>query len=310
MYAALRSRFDVIQTGDIIQRFVTENRSTIDRFLLDYQNNPAEQLSRASTKEQHAEWFAGQPIQLDSKEKVMARRSQDRIRGYLYKTKDDLCRSDVYKSNRVAKDVIDSMLEVFRHLLTEMDYFSHYFNRQCKNRHPSVMKDAVDAKTPRKKARENVRSLFDGSELSERLCVALCDNMGAFRCQGLWNRNDCAYDDHTINPYASRENAILFQIWNLDHRIEISRSIIPSILESVEAMITGKDARCPKHNRIGKSVSVMKYFLEIFTVENLKFVHIVCHDKGVHEVKSQGRILCEICKEYKFLQKVLKAIKP
>lgn len=252
----------------------------------------------------------------------MGRRSQDRIRGYYYKTKDDLRKSDLYKTNRLARDHIETMLTLFRHLLTQMDYFSHYFNRKCSNRHPTVVaaaEDAVDAATPKKQIKLNVNALFEQqmetTSIGQRLCVALCNQYGEFRCQGLWNREECSYNDHTINPYASRENAILFQIWNLDHRIEISRSIIPSILETVQAFVASTGGarsmvRCERHRRRARSVSVMKYFLEIFTVDNLKFVHIVCHDKGVHDGRrSGGRVLCELCEEHKFLQSLLKATK-
>lgn len=63
MYAALRERFDVIQTGELIQNFVTDNRSTINEYLTDFQkNNPSDQQLKigSSTKREHAEWFDGQ----------------------------------------------------------------------------------------------------------------------------------------------------------------------------------------------------------------------------------------------------------
>lgn len=244
----------------------------------------------------------------------MARRSQDRVRGYLYKTKDDLTHSDIYKSNKIAREIIDSVLEVFKHLLTQMDFFSSYFNRKCENRHPMVLaQDEIDAtESPRKKIRKSIQVIMEKTDINKRLCVSLCNQDGDFRCQGLWDQTQCNYDDHTINPYASRENAILFQIWNLDHRIEISRSIIPAIISNVVALAqvsSGSSIKCVKHKRAGKCLSILQFFMEIFTVENLKFVHIVCHDKGTHSgLKSEGRILCDRCAEYKFIQKLLKAI--
>lgn len=249
----------------------------------------------------------------------MARRSQDRIRGYLYKTKDDLTHSNIYKSNKIAREIIDSLLTIFKHLLTEMDFFSSYFNRQCENRHTMVLvddQDEIDAtkETPRKKVRKNIHLIMEKTDLNQRLCVSLCNKDGEFKCQGYWDQVLCNYEDHSINPYASRENAILFQIWNLDHRIEISRSIIPSILANVcdlakAAAGQSSPVKCTKHKRAGKCVSVIQFFMEIFTVENLKLVHIVCHDKGVHNLQSEGRILCDRCAEYKFIQKLLQAIK-
>lgn len=48
---------------------------------------------------------------------------------------------------------------------------------------------------------------------------ALCDALGEFRCEGVWNANNCAYGDrHRINPYRSHEELVLFSTWNLDHK--------------------------------------------------------------------------------------------
>jgi DNA fragmentation factor beta subunit len=55
---------------------------------------------------------------------------------------------------------------------------------------------------------------------------ALCDRMGEFKCSGVWNLKKCLYDErHTINPYRSKEELILFSTWNLDHRLELHLSI-------------------------------------------------------------------------------------
>lgn len=241
----------------------------------------------------------------------MFRRSQDRVRGYLYKTKDELCHANLYKTNKKAREIIDLVLEIFKHLLTGVDYFGTYFDRQCTNRHPSVMKltniadDTIDGETPRKKLKENLKQLIEQNNLTDNLCVSLCTEEGDFICQGIWNRHECTYDDHTINPYISRENAILFQSWNLDHQIEISRSILPSLIEQIENIVTD-NIMCMEHKRRCVNVSVLTYFFEIFTIKNLKFVHIVCHDKGAHELKSNGYAICEKCEEYTFLKQIMR----
>lgn len=259
-----------------------------------------------STKSDHVEWFQGQPAGLDTKEKVMCRRSQDRIRGYFYKTKDDLVKSQIYRTNKKARILIDTILETFRNLLTGVDYFASYFDRSHSNKHELVKRklivDQIDGETPRKKFKQNIKDMLNGHEIIDQFCVSLCTDDGDFLCHGLWNFDGCQYSNHTINPYESRENAILFQIWNLDHRIEISRSILPSMLVAISDLVEGK-LRCSKHKQSCVNISVLKYFLEIFTVDNLKFVHIVCHDKGVHELKSRGGGICKKCDEFKFITK-------
>lgn len=239
----------------------------------------------------------------------MRRRSQDRVRGYFYKTKDDLTKSDLFKSNKVARNTITTMLNIFQHLLLQVDYFDTYFNRKCPNRLPFLPADAqdtTDGESPKKRIRQSIQQICanDQSPLA-RLCVALCNERGDFRCQGLWNEPTCDYPDHSINPYESRESAILFQIWNLDHRVEISRTIIPGILKIVEEFAAGNaTVRCSRHRRKGRMLSIVQYFREIFTVDNLRLVHIVCHDKGVHQLPSSGGVLCDRCDEYEFLRKI------
>ena len=44
----------------------------------------------------------------------------------------------------------------------------------------------------------------------------LCDDEGCFCCEGEYNKNGCDIK-HSINPYLSREQRIIFSTWNLDH---------------------------------------------------------------------------------------------
>ncbi|XP_011495488.1 PREDICTED: DNA fragmentation factor subunit beta [Ceratosolen solmsi marchali] len=105
----------------------------------------------------------------------------------------------------------------------------------------------------------------------EKDMVALCDVTGEFSCSGVWNLNKCLYDEkHKINPYRSKEELILFSTWNLDHRIERSRTLVPQLLEaSKQEKIDEKD--------------VLEFYDNLFTLKNLRLVHIVCHDKGSHK---------------------------
>lgn len=239
----------------------------------------------------------------------MRRRSQDRIRGYFYKTKDILIKSSIYKSSKEARFLINTILDIFQLLLQEVDFFKTYFDRECPKRHSTLVdEDTTDGESPKKKIRKNIQSICQQHNVLDRLCVALCNARGDFRCQGVWSDKACQYSDHTINPYESRESAVLFQIWNLDHQVEISRTIIPSLLKSVEDFVADSSPRCEKHRRSACMLSIVQYFYEIFTVDNLKLVHIVCHDKGVHPLESTGGSVCDRCDEYAILKKILKVM--
>lgn len=253
----------------------------------------------------------------------MQRRGQDRIRGYFYKTKDELTKCAIYRQNAMAKELIDEMLDLFRQLLSGFDYFSCIFDRGHPQRlaaetggevsnlvltneeHNQNQEDEVDAPriVPKRLKLAIKQSLETDGNAIGKYRVALCNGKGDFPCMGLWNKGQCKYRAHVINPYASRENMILFQVWNLDHQVEISRSVLPSIVENVRRVIENEtDAICKIHNRRGKKLSVITYFIELFTLGNLKLVHIVCHDKSIHDMISKGSIICDKCAEYKYIK--------
>lgn len=101
--------------------------------------------------------------------------------------------------------------------------------------------------------------------------IAICDKKGEFRCEGRWNADGCAYGDrHKINPYRSREELALFSTWNLDHKMERSRTLVPRLLQiALQDTINEQD--------------IYDCYDNLFTVKNLRLVHIVCHDKGSHK---------------------------
>ncbi|XP_006812033.1 DNA fragmentation factor subunit beta-like [Saccoglossus kowalevskii] len=103
--------------------------------------------------------------------------------------------------------------------------------------------------------------------------LRLCDDAGWFLCKGAYDVNTCQYR-HSINPYSNKEARVLFSTWNLDHVIEKSRDILPSIIKAVRSIPRGKEIN-------------WEYFYELlFTTKNLKLVHIACHKKGSHEGHS------------------------
>ncbi|MEQ2162904.1 hypothetical protein GOODEAATRI_024809, partial [Goodea atripinnis] len=81
---------------------------------------------------------------------------------------------------------------------------------------------------------------------------------------------------HSINPYGSRESRIVFSTWNLDHRIEKKRTIIPSLLEALQ-------------NHKTTDINLIYFYQMLFTRENLKLVHIACHKKGAHNLLCDTR---------------------
>ncbi|XP_031618734.1 DNA fragmentation factor subunit beta [Contarinia nasturtii] len=318
MYEAIRSvHAHTFNAAETIQNFITDNRSEFEKFFVNYQANTKNLIEKtqASNRIEHSEWFEGVSETLHTKEDVMARRSQDRIRGYYYKAKDELQNSSIYRTNANARKLLDDLLEMFQYFLIGVDYFSSLFNRKCENRHQFVLElennDDIDGTRgpPRKKVKvDAIRDIISETDLKENYCVSLCNEQGEFRCHGLWSSQNCQYKNHRINPYASRENVILFSQWNLDHQIEISRTVLPNILNNVHAIVIDK-VKCEEHKKPACQLSAMEYFLELFTIQNLKLVHIVCHDKATHDLSSTGKILCDECKEYQFIQNIMGKMK-
>uniref|UniRef100_A0A452U371 DNA fragmentation factor subunit beta n=1 Tax=Ursus maritimus TaxID=29073 RepID=A0A452U371_URSMA len=108
-------------------------------------------------------------------------------------------------------------------------------------------------------------SYFDrGAKAGGRLCTP----EGWFCCQGPFDVDTCA-SKHSINPYGNRESRVLFSTWNLDHIIEKKRTVVPALAEA----ITERD---------GREVAWEYFYGLLFTLENLKLVHIACHKKTTH----------------------------
>ncbi|XP_071943922.1 DNA fragmentation factor subunit beta-like [Antedon mediterranea] len=119
-------------------------------------------------------------------------------------------------------------------------------------------------------------SLFDRSAPIKGPQPPLCNKEGWFGCQGVYNEATCQFF-HTLNPYSSRQYFIIFSTWNLDHIIEKSRQVLPDL----QAALTSK--------KKGQVVNTDYFFRLLFTTQNFKLVHIVCHDKGVHTGKKTDK---------------------
>ncbi|XP_034446100.1 DNA fragmentation factor subunit beta [Hippoglossus hippoglossus] len=181
--------------------------------------------------------------------------------------------------------------EWFKGVDTRFKTKSAYMKFNCGSRIRGYMKEVDDATKTIQKAQVKAELLKASTCLAEKLKAAryngcyfdrtgkepdrLCTREGWFTCQGSFDQDVCP-SLHSINPYGSRESRIIFSTWNLDHRIEKKRTIIPSLLEALQ-------------NHKTADVNLTYFYRLLFTRENLKLVHIVCHKKGAHNLRCDAK---------------------
>ncbi|KAL4709953.1 hypothetical protein ACJJTC_003916 [Scirpophaga incertulas] len=263
-YSMIRStKKEYIETGTAAKEFLSTNIKEKLKVFQRYIAAANDARTMLSERAHDPEWFHGLELSEKTKEQSMSKRIKERMRGYYYKTKTSLQTSELYihSKNGRGKQLIDQFLTDLHKILEMNKYNDTYFNRKA-------------AKTQR-----------------------LCNENGLFQCGGLWSSDTCIYEgEHVINPYRSREERIIFQTWNLDHKIELSRSIIPKILEAIECLYNGYFTCVSCENNYKQGViETDRYYLQIFTQNNLKLVHIVCHYKGKHDASSDVYTLCKTC---------------
>lgn len=131
------------------------------------------------------------------------------------------------------------------------------------------------------------------SDSSEKFC----DESGNFICEGKWNERICS-EREVINPYASREERTIFKAWNLDHAVEMSRGIVPSISRAI-SMINEDSFECCRCDRTSSDgyLAADMYYKLLFTRENLKLVSEICHDKCKHDAFEDIYIVCKYCRQ-------------
>lgn len=310
-----RVNIDYLMAGDEILKFLSENLKTKIAILNSVLNND-DSKTHLSSRVDHPDWFRGLDTTYSSKEAYMHRRCQDRVRGYLSKAVEQIKSSDIFTTNRRARQHLLRVIAFFRLQLKEDHYYGHYFDRskisnEIKNKNDNdnvsdnngngseevdsasqlcydhcpcklrnydylnlfnVESDEIDARRIQQTQEdEEIQSYYKVTPGKERKWITLCDHKGEFKCDGVWNKDKCTYDGkHKINPYRSKEELVLFSTWNLDHRIERSRTLIPQLLQlSQEEQLSQKD--------------VVEIYDNLFTIKNLRLVHIVCHDKGAHK---------------------------
>uniref|UniRef100_A0A3B4BE82 DNA fragmentation factor subunit beta n=1 Tax=Periophthalmus magnuspinnatus TaxID=409849 RepID=A0A3B4BE82_9GOBI len=190
------------------------------------------------------------------------------------------------------KETRDQDLQWFTGVDSRFKTKSSYMRFNCEARIRSYMKEAsrsIEQAKIRAEFEKTLQTLchmlkedqyngayFDRTEEEQsRLCTA----EGWFTCQGSFDEALCQ-SLHSINPYSSRESRVLFSTWNLDHRIEKKRSILPTLVHC--------------HKKCSTSgISVDYFYRLLFTRHNLKLVHIACHKKGAHNLQ------CDPGKVYK-----------
>ncbi|KYQ57238.1 hypothetical protein ALC60_03759 [Trachymyrmex zeteki] len=247
LYEALRRvNIDFLTAGNRVTQFLTENLKGKVALLNKVLNKDDSKIV-LSTREEHPEWFENLETNCMTKEAYMHRRCQDRIRTYLYKTIEQIKCSDVFMNDYKARQQLLHTIAFFKLQLKQDHYFGYYFDRS--------------------RAESDSKS----DEIDYKKQIAICNKKGEFKCEGRWNTDGCPYGDrHKINPYRSKEDLALFSTWNLDHKIERSRTLIPQLLQiSRQDTINEED--------------IYDCYDNLFTVKNLRLVHIVCHDKGSHK---------------------------
>ncbi|KAG8568697.1 hypothetical protein GDO81_014112 [Engystomops pustulosus] len=169
---------------------------------------------------------------------------------------------------------------------------SSYMRNSCESRIRSYMKEVQSSATASDPAvRDEYMKLIEtmSSELravkyngyyfdrTEEKTSRLCTAEGWFSCHGPFDMDDCS-SKHSINPYSNRESRILFSTWNLDHRIEKKRTILPCL---TQALLESN----------GRQINWKYFFNLLFTMENLKLVHIACHKKTCHNLKCDDSMI-------------------
>ncbi|RZF32649.1 hypothetical protein LSTR_LSTR004077 [Laodelphax striatellus] len=245
IYNVLKTaNIDVLRAAVQVQNFFDDKIKEKVRILSSVVEKEQESSDKTlcSSRDEDPDWFTGLETNAQTKESFMFRRSQDRIRGYLYKSQADLKKNPEVLNNALVLKVVEESFSTFKELLRKDRYFGCYLDR---------------------------------SESS-----AMCNKEGEFACAGVWKNGKCLYEGrrmHLINPYSSREARIIFSTWNLDHCIERSRTILPSLLWASKEVALSCNTQ---------AVNTSYFYTLLFTANNLRLVHIVCHDKGKHDTAN------------------------
>lgn len=263
-----------------------------------------------SSREDHSDWFDDVDAKYKSKEDYMKSLANSRVNNHYQRASRDLKKLECYKDS-TKKIIIDGMLNDFYILLTYIDWLEEYFDRGCGTKYESTDNDETDGPPSKRKRmspkkKTELRSLPDESNIVEKYIKRLCNEYGEFKCRGGYSEAGCKFN-HKINPYRSNEKMKEFRMWQLDHTIEFTE-IIEKIGSNVNDSI-GKSITCAKHSEVATKQPIMKYFQELFTSDNIRLVHIVCHDTETHGIPLSADLLCEKCDEFVKTNALLEELK-
>ena len=211
-------------------------------FLLEVSER-ADSNAEAENREDDVTWFEGVDKRFKCKDDVMRDSARRRVRSYL-NTARDYVKAHA-RDDRAVAQLMTSLLDSYKNKLSENDFYSVYFSR-CQGHEV------------KKSDKRN-----DGLN-------AFCDESGWFSCEGSFSEAECMYK-HVINPFASRAARIVFSTWNLDHRIEKSREVLPAMWTAISEL-----------GDVSGRLNEEYFYGLLFTRANLRLVHVVCHDKKEH----------------------------
>ncbi|XP_076163370.1 DNA fragmentation factor-related protein 4 isoform X2 [Ptiloglossa arizonensis] len=323
LYDTLRRvNIDFLAAGDKASEFLTENLKA-KVAVLNSALNKDDSKTALTARNEHPEWFRGLETNYATKEAYMHRRCQDRIRGYLYKTIDQIKSSDTFANDRSARKQLLCAIAFFKMQLKEDHYFGYYFDRSRAKIHSTESVDEADSSTcydhcPCRLNRLDDSTYFRLFGTCDRSCVDGPTKKSTERNSNVRSRTEKDEDEKKEPveeedgcPYRIRTNrrescvAICdpkgeFRcdgVWNADvcaygqrHRINPYRSREELILFSTwnfDHKIERSRMLVPQLLKLSAETiseeDILEFYDNLFTSKNLRLVHIVCHDKGSHK---------------------------
>lgn len=243
----------------------------------------------------------------------MCRRAQDRIRMYYYKTKEELLKT---KEIALPQKQLQSLILDLHNRLKMNHFHGYYFDRACSGNenmksicdiwgtftcqgrwdkekclyHPAHSINPYVSREARiifqtwnlDHNKERTRSIIPAIRSALRACGSAC---GCGDCTD----DGCSRNEKNEKIRQSLNDQNVINGLNVVHKDKVDRNVIDKNVSEVGCNI--KNARrniIPIENLC---LDVKGIYDDLFTTNNLKLVHIVCHDKGVHGTRKAGPYL-------------------
>ncbi|XP_076642504.1 DNA fragmentation factor-related protein 4 [Halictus rubicundus] len=312
LYDTLRRvNIDFLTAGDKASEFLTENLKA-KVAILNSKLNKDDSKTTFTNRDDHPEWFRGLETNYTTKEAYMHRRCQDRIRGYLYKTIEQIKSSETFANDQKARKQLLYAIAFMKMQLKQDHYFGHYFDRTRAATDSTDGVDESDFVTCYDHCPCRLNNLDDSAYFrlfgtTEISCVD-----GAAKKKTKLNtrteeeeaEDECPYVIRTKERQAciaicdSNGEFRCGGVWNADscaygdrHRINPYRSREELVLFSTwnfDHKIERSRTLVPQllqltSQGVVKEEDIIELYDNLFTAKNLRLVHIVCHDKGSHK---------------------------